>query len=587
MDTVWFDSDDPAGEGWHVKLDGLRASYRATRVDEVEGVLSQADGAVRDGRWAAVAVAYEAAPAFDPAMRVVRRSVADPPLAWVGIYDRGHQERSESLRRAGRSDRAATFASSVGVYEFSARVRDAQEHILAGDTYQVNLTFPMCATGVTNPDEWYQDLRDAQQARYCARLDVGSHLILSLSPELFFERRGERLITRPMKGTAARGRWLAEDEEQARALVASGKERAENVMIADLLRNDIGRVARVGTVRVPELFRLERYPTVWQMTSTVEGQVPAGTPLATLFKALFPCGSVTGAPKIRAMEIVAALEQRPRGLYTGAVGYVRPDGDCTFNVAIRTIVIDRETGAATMGVGAGITADSAPRHEYDECLVKAAFTNLKREASPSSFLLLETMRLEDGDVTHLNRHLARMAGSARHFGFAWNDSSVRHAVENARTSHGDGCWRLRLVVDRHGVPNVTCTTHEPGESRPWRVAYAESPVDDRDQFLFNKTTHRAVYDAARNARPNVDDVLLWNRRGEVTESTIANLVAELDGVRVTPPANCGLLPGVCRAAMIDAGGLTERVLSRDDLARASRLWLINSLRGWVEATLVP
>lgn len=584
MNMTWFESGDPAG-GWDIRLEGLLASHRAHRLDEVQAVLSLADEAARDGKWAAVAVAYEAAPVFEPAVRVVRRSVADPPLAWVGIYEHGRSDRSG---RSSRSDRSIPeFAPSVGVNEFMARVRAAQEHIRAGDTYQVNLTFPMRASGAPDPDGWYEYLRDAQRAQYCAQLDLGSHLVLSFSPELFFERRGDRIRARPMKGTSRRGRWLQEDEHLARALATSEKERAENVMIVDLMRNDIGRVARAGTVRTPELFRLEQYPTLWQMTSTVEGQLPPATTLVDLFRALFPCGSVTGAPKIRSMDIIAALEQQPRGLYTGTIGFVRPGGDCVFNVAIRTIVIDRETGAATMGVGAGITADSVPRQEYQECLLKAEFAKSSPfPHPPSPFSLLETMRLENGLVARLERHLARMAGSARYFGYVWDEAAVRGAIDEARSGHPDGCWRLRLLVDSLGVPAVTCTPHDDGEPRTWRVALAESPIDDRSPFFFNKTTNRGVYDAARQARPDVDDVVLWNQRGEVTESTIGNVVAELDGARVTPPVTCGLLAGTYRAELLDTGAIRERVITKDDLSRASRLWLINGVREWIESTLV-
>jgi para-aminobenzoate synthetase/4-amino-4-deoxychorismate lyase len=592
MDSAWFDSDDPVGEGWGVRLEEPIATHVTAQLDDVEAVLSKADQAARDGLWAAVAVSYEAAAAFEPrllqgAPGAFGRS-SDEPLIWTGIYRSGQPGRSDRPDRSDASSRSTTFVPAIDAGTFAARVRAAQEHIHAGDTYQVNLTFPMHAADTPDPADWYRQLRAAQRARYCARLDLGTHVVLSFSPELFFERRGDLLTARPMKGTAARGRWRQEDEQRARDLAASEKERAENVMIVDLLRNDIGRVALPGTVRARDLYRVERYPTLWQMTSAVEGRLPAGTPLTSLFRALFPCGSVTGAPKIRTMEIIAALEQRPRRLYTGAIGFVRPGGDCVFSVAIRTIVIDRHTGAATMGVGAGITADSVAQREYDECLLKAAFTHgtPAEGGSGQGFLLLETMRLEQGCIARVNRHLARMADSASYFGFTWDETSVRRAVEDARVRHADGCWRLRLVVDRRGQPDVTCTAHEPGETRVWRVTYADTPVDDRSPFLFNKTTNRRVYEKARRKRPDVDDVLLWNGRGEITESTIANLVADLDGARVTPPVECGLLAGTYRAELIAAGVIRERVLTRDDLARASRIWLINSLRGWIEAAIV-
>jgi para-aminobenzoate synthetase/4-amino-4-deoxychorismate lyase len=462
---------------------------------------------------------------------------------------------------------------------FIDRALRVQEFIRAGDTYQVNLTFPMEGRGVID----YDALLEAQQARYCARIDLGSHEILSFSPELFFERTGTRLATKPMKGTAPRGRWQAEDEEVAAALARSPKERAENVMIVDMLRNDVGRVALPGTVHVPLLFTTERYPTLWQMTSTVEGTIAADTTLADIFRALFPCGSVTGAPKIRTMEIIAELEQRPRGIYTGAIGLVRPGGDCIFNVAIRTIVVDKRTGSWSMGIGAGVTADSDPNAEYQESLLKAAFVG-RTFTVRQEFQLLETMRLEGGIIHRRERHLRRMRESATYFGFDWDEGPVVAALDAAAAEHPTGLWRCRLVVARAGSLAVTCTPHE-DEQRVWKIALAVSPIDSRDPFLFNKTTRRGVFDAARASRPDVDDVLLWNERGELTESTIANLVVERDGVRLTPPVTSGLLGGILREELLEQGAIREQVLTRDDLPRATRIWLINSLRGWIEATL--
>ena len=583
MDTVWFESSDPRGEGWHARLETPIATHVAYRLEDVVTVLARADRAAREGKWAAVAVAYEAAPAFEPALEDrMAPPVPGLPLVWVGIYETDHSDHADHSGRSGRSDRShAVLVPAMDRPTFIAHARRVQEYIRAGDTYQVNLTFQMTGADVLD----YEVLRNAQQARYCARLDIGSHQILSLSPELFFERNGTRLTTTPMKGTAPRGRWRAEDEAIAAALARSPKERAENVMIVDMLRNDVGRVARAGTVRVSDLFAVERYPTLWQMTSTVEGEIAPDTTLVDLFRALFPCGSVTGAPKIRTMEIIAELERAPRGIYTGAVGLVKPGGDCTFSVAIRTIVADAATGRATMGVGAGITADSVPEAEYEESRLKAAFASRQGAVGSEVFSLLETMLLRDGVIGRLSRHLARASDSATYFGYPWDEKRVRQALDRARREHPNGPWRLRLLVGRDGVPTVTCTALAADDGRVWTVAFAASAVDDRDPFLFNKTTHRAVYEEARRQRQDVDDVLLWNTRGEVTEATIANLVVELDGVRVTPPVTCGLLAGVYRAELLDKGAIVERVLTREDVAGASRIWLTNSVRGWIEATL--
>ena len=588
MQTAHFDSNVPTDDGWQVALSDSVSVHVATRLDEVEDVIDRADRAAHDGHWAAVAVSYEAAAAFEPALAHPRAVVPGLPLAWVGIFARGTiPTRPIGLPNALARRTPPWFTPTVSRSQFTARVRDAGVHILAGDTYQVNLTFPMRADAPPDLGHWYDDLRAAQQARYCAYLDLGRQIVLSLSPELFFARRGQRVTARPMKGTIRRGRWLAEDEALEWELVTSSKTRAENVMIADLLRNDIGRVAMTGSVRVPALCTTERYPTLWQMTSTVEGDVPAPTTLVDLFRALFPCGSVTGAPKIRTMEIITTLEDVPRGMYTGAIGIVRPGGDCTFNVAIRTLVIDRDTGAITMGVGAGITADSLPDAEYDESLLKGAFAagSTAAIADVGSFSLLETMRLDDGRLCRLDRHLDRAAAAACFFGIDWNSARARAACDAAVQEHTAGAWRVRLLIDRNGLVTVGCTPYTP-EPDPRLVAFAAAPIDDRDPFLFNKTTRRSHYEMARRARPDVDDVLLWNARGEVTESTTANLIAEIDGCRWTPPVASGLLAGVFRGELLRTGSIRERVLTRAAVARATRLWLVNSLREWMDIVLV-
>jgi para-aminobenzoate synthetase/4-amino-4-deoxychorismate lyase len=528
-------------------------------------------------------VSYEAASAFEPAHRVVAVPDGSPPLVWAGIFDRSIPAAPRQAFEIVTRENRPAFAPMVDAEAFKANVLAVQDLIRDGDVYQVNVTFPMTVTTGSDVDDWYEELRRSQRARYCARIDIGTHDILSLSPELFFEKRGSRVTTRPMKGTAPRGRWRSEDEAARMALVNSEKERAENVMIVDLLRNDLGRIATRGSVRASRLYEAERYPSLWQLTSTVEAEVPPGVGVRAIFGALFPSGSVTGAPKIRSGEVIARLEGVPRGVYTGAIGYVRPGGDCIFNVAIRTIVIDRRTGRATLGVGAGITIDSEPEKEYHECLLKAAFSRADHEAP---FSLLETMRLESGNVIRLDRHLRRMADSAVYFGYAWDDRAIRSALDVVCAGHRDGRWRLRLTVDAAGRVQWTCGAFPQSPASPWRVAVAGEPIDTCDPLLFNKTTDRRIYEAARRARPDVDDVLLWNDREEMTESTVANLVVDCDGVMVTPPSHAGLLPGTYRAELLEAGVLREQAVSRQELRRARRIWLVNSLRGWIDAVLV-
>jgi para-aminobenzoate synthetase/4-amino-4-deoxychorismate lyase len=367
-----------------------------------------------------------------------------------------------------------------------------------------------------------------------------------------------------MKGTIRRGRWTEEDEELAAQLRNSTKDKAENIMIVDLLRNDLGKVSVPGSVHVSSLFQAERYETVWQMTSTVESTLRPGTSLLELMSALFPCGSVTGAPKIRTMQIIRELERSPRGVYTGTIGFLKPGGDCCFNVAIRTVVIDKQTGVATCGVGGGVTIGSTAAGEYEECLVKSRFL----ETKPVEFELFETMLVEDGEVFLLERHLERLKKSAAYFGFK-NPLSLdlKSAFKTAK---------LKVKLRKDGRIETGVSTL-PDCTDVKRVTLAKQPVDSSDRFLFHKTTRRDFYS---------DDVIMWNERGEITESGIANVVVRIDGELVTPPVSCGLLPGTFRAHLLDRGEIKERVITIEEFKNATEIYLINSVRKWMRVTLV-
>ena len=437
--------------------------------------------------------------------------------------------------------------------DFSTAISQIRELIAAGDTYQVNFTFPLAADFTGDARSWFRNLCRAQGAEYCAYFDLGRYKVLSVSPELFFELEGKKVTTRPMKGTIGRGRWLEEDNQMAARLAASAKDRAENVMIVDLLRNDLGRVAVPGSVKVTRLFDLERYETLWQMTSTIEATLKPNVDFSELMARLFPCGSITGAPKIRTMEIIRDLEPFPRGVYTGTLGFLRPGGSAVFNVAIRTIVIDSDEGVATFGVGGGITYDSTAEREYEECLVKSSFLNSKAV----EFQLLESMLLEGGNFFLLERHLDRMKASATYFGFCFPEAQIRTELDRLAAAQAHGSWKTRLLVSRSGGISIeTQKREDPGEN-PLTVALSEKPVSAEDKFLFHKTTNRSVYDDAIAARPDCDDVILWNEAGEVTESTIANVVISLNGRLYTPPRHVGLLAGTMREELLAAGKVSE------------------------------
>jgi para-aminobenzoate synthetase/4-amino-4-deoxychorismate lyase len=541
------------------------------------GVLSalrEADSALAAGRFVAGFVAYEAAAAFGLATRPPDPD--GPPLVWLGVFEAAREAEGP---RPSAGPAGASFEPALDAQSYAARLARVKERIAAGDTYQVNLTFPLRAALAEDPAALFARLCAAQRPSHAAFVDVGRFAIASASPELFFRRDADgALLARPMKGTAARGPTLERDEAAAAALRGSEKQRAENLMIVDMLRNDLGRVAELGSVEVASLFDVERYPTLLQMTSEVRARSRA--PLSALFEALFPCASVTGAPKKRTMEIVAATEVAPRGVYTGAVGWAGPDGAMAWNVAIRTLVADRDRGLASFGTGSGVVADSTAPSEYAECLLKA------RILEEPPFALLETFALLPGEgFRSLDGHLARLAGSARHFGFPLEMRRIEEALRQA-AARVVGSARVRLLLESDGHVAVEATALPPLPTRSLLVGLAARPVDPASVFLYHKTTRRETYDAAAASRPDCDDVLLWNDRGELTESTIASVVVEVGGQRLTPPVACGLLPGVERARALAEGRAREGIVRISELRPGQRLWLLSSLRGSREARLV-
>ncbi|KQM80277.1 chorismate-binding protein [Xylophilus sp. Leaf220] len=563
-----------------------RRTLVARSFDEVRAVLDAAEAAARAGAWCLGAVRYEAAGAFDAALVT---HPADGPLAWFGVFD----------GPLPWPDDAATLAAGAPTVDWHAppdrRVFDtalAQLHasIAAGEFYQVNYTAQRAGRlagegGPAAAHALFAALQRAQPGGYAACIDSGEEQILSVSPELFFDWRGDRLLARPMKGTAPRGATPEADAARAAALRASPKERAENVMVVDLLRNDMSRIAEPHSVRVPSLFHTEPLPAVWQMTSDVEARTRAGTTLAEVFGALFPCGSITGAPKVRAMRAIRALEPAPRGVYCGAVGVVRPDADgggiaATFNVPIRTVTLRGRSAAS--GVGSGITFGSQAQAEWDEWRHKGAF--LVRASAP--FDLLETLALDGGLLRHRDEHLARLESSAAHFGHAWDAGRIGACLDALAAAHPQGLWRARLLLDSAGTPRAEAWAMEP-TAGPVQLRLADRPLEEaHGEFVRHKTTRRAHYDAFAPTEAGVFDTLLWNAEGEITECTRGNIAALLpDGRWVTPALGCGLLPGVGRALALRDGQVQEAVLRRDAVPQVRAWAFLNSLRGWVEASL--
>jgi len=565
------------GRGWNASFREPLEQRAVHALDEVIPLLRSAEAAAKEGLWVALALSYEAAPAFDPALKV--KPSSEFPLAWMSVFEEPSSADLNSIPDG--PFLISEWEPQIDRPEYRSAIDSIRDYIERGDTYQVNFTFPLCGHVAGDSFSCFRAIAESQGAAYSAYLDIGSHRILSFSPELFVERRGIKLMTRPMKGTLARGRWLGEDAQRAEQLRASPKDRAENVMIVDLLRSDLGKVAETGSVEVPELFSVERLSRVLQMTSTVTAVQRADVNIVDILRALFPCGSVTGAPKARSMEIIKELEHQPRGVYTGAIGLLSPNGDAVFSVPIRTLAVDAKDGAATFGVGGAVTWESTTEGEYEECRLKAKFLTHPWE----DFELLETIALEDGEYALLDRHLSRARSSARYFGFRWNEAEVSRALDDARESHPLRRWRIRLTVERNGAAHTEASPL--GEPRTAAVAvkFASHAVDDRDPLVFHKTTARSRYDVELEQCHPCDDVIFWNCRGEVTESTIANVVVFSEGKHWTPPREAGLLAGTLREELISRGELFERTITKEELASAGSFALINSVRGWIPAKL--
>ena len=585
-----FDDLTPGGSSFRlVEPIGV---VEAHRPDEVPPAIEALEAVAARGLWAAGFVAYEAGPGLDPALTVRPREPKTPfarlPLVWFAMFE-GREEHAppEPPPDGPVQPAESPWRPSIDRATYDSSIARIREHIADGDTYQINYTFRLRAEFQGEERDFYRDLCLAQRAAYCAYLNTGRYRVLSASPELFFRIDGPRITTRPMKGTAPRGRWPAEDEAAAGRLQASAKDRAENAMIVDLLRNDLGRIAETGSVEVDHMFEAERYETVWQLTSTIGARLRPGTGLAGVFRALFPSGSVTGAPKVSSTRIIAGLEDSPRGVYTGAVGWAAPHGSggpsASFNVAIRTVVLDPEMGIAEYGTGGGITWDSSAEGEYDEAVTKARVLTLRRPR----FDLLETLRHEpERGFLRLAGHLERLSGSARYFGFRFDPEAASRALEKAAADLGEEVARVRLTLAKYGDVAASATQLPPAPDGPVRLAVDDEPVDPDDVMLFHKTTHRDAYLRRERRHPEAGEVILVNTRGEATETTVANLAVRLGGRWWTPPLDSGLLPGVYRTVLLREGKLAERPIRIEDLAAAEEVALVSSVRLWRKAALI-
>lgn len=545
--------------------------FIAHHLDDVLPTIERIDNAAHNGQWLVGMVSYDAAPAFDTAL-AARRDPSVPLVAFASFSN-------PRISRGPNSGEYQTgrFTTSCDQREYESTVSRIREMIAAGDTYQVNFTMRFHSEFHGDAEAFFAEMSRAQLADHLSYLDFGQFAVCSASPELFLRRMGRDVVTKPMKGTRPRHPDPVRDRTLANDLAKSEKDRAENTMIVDMCRNDLGRIAETGSVRTPSLHTIETYPTVHQMTSTVSAETDCG--LVDLLRATFPGASITGAPKVATTRIIAELEDEPRGVYCGAVGAIEPGGDLEFNIAIRTAWIDKIRNAVTYSAGGGIIWDSDPESEWLEALDKAKV--LVRAAEP--FRLLETMAWQTGTgALLLDRHLDRLARSAVYFGFDVDLGEVKRRIGAVNR---DSEAMLRVMVTSDGVVDIE--VHDPPASlEGTKVALAldSCPIASDDEFLRHKTTRRTRYEEARARFPEAFDVVLWNESGEITESTIANIVLEIDGQMLTPHSDSGLLPGTFRDELIAAGRIVESRLTPEDLASADEVWLINSVRGWLAAS---
>jgi para-aminobenzoate synthetase/4-amino-4-deoxychorismate lyase len=523
------------------------------------------------GKDAAGFLGYEAGHSLETRLAPLRAPPGDDdaPLLWFGLFERQEEVDTGAFLPDPAGAWAGRARPLISRAEYETALAAVKAHIFAGDVYQANLTFAADVPVAGSPLALYAAIRARARAGHGGIVFTGTHWLLSFSPELFFTLEGGKVTTRPMKGTAPR------DADPA-AFAADPKQRAENLMIVDLLRNDLSRVAKPGSVKVPALFAVETYPTILQLTSTVTGELEDGLGPIDLIQAIYPCGSITGAPKIRAMEIVHALEASRRGPYCGAIGRLACTGEAAFNVAIRTLTLKAGDKLARLGLGSGIVADSGAEDEWRECLTKGAFVETGR-----SFDLVETMRFDPVDgIAALDRHLARMKASAEALDFRFDRHEARNDLQAA--TFRAGASRIRLLLSKAGALAIEVRSLDPEPDGPVAVAVGALPVAPDDFRLRHKTSDRGFYDEAREGC-GAFEILFRDPDGFLTEGSFTNLFVEKDGRLVTPPLSRGLLPGVLRARLIEERRAVEGDLVEADLG--GTFFVGNAVRGLIPARL--
>ncbi|MCK5033995.1 MAG: bifunctional anthranilate synthase component I family protein/class IV aminotransferase, partial [Calditrichia bacterium] len=547
-------------------------------IKEVISILKTIDNEVRGNIYAAGFISYEAAPAFDPALKA--KDLSSFPLCWFGLYNKvSIINPSEYKRKKYEID---NWISSINKGKYYQDIKQIKEYIAGGYTYQVNYTYRLTSKIYGDPFSFFLELVDKQKTNYAAYIDIGDFVICSVSPELFFKLEGDSIISRPMKGTANRGRYIDEDIEKANRLHRSIKDRAENTMIVDMIRNDLGRISDTGSVQVESLYDIEKYQTVLQMTSSVRARTNAS--ISRIFTAMFPCASITGAPKYQTTKIISEIEATPRKVYTGCIGFIMPGRKAQFNVAIRTVLIDRILSQAEYGVGGGIVWESDEREEYEESRTKFKVLTEKK----LQFNLLETILwTPQHGYFLLDYHLRRLKDSAKYFSFSYNEDHIEQKLDAISDHFSDKLHKIRLLLAKDG--NITTTSdviQNDSPKGPIRLAFSKIHVDSSDPMLYHKTTNRRMYERAKKIHRDCDDVIFLNECKEITETCIYNLVLKMNRQYITPPVSCGLLPGTFRAWLLDKKEIKEKAIKLREFKNCDEIFVINSLRKWQKAILI-
>ena len=582
---------------------GVISCYDLKKVKEK---LRELNEFINRGYFTAGFISYEAGYAFEDSLYVNKRYSF--PLLWFGIYKRPYiyehntgrfvgfwQEDGSLLKDLHSKSKGLKegyalkdIKPNLSESEYTKDIKKIKEFIKNGETYQVNYTFKHKFLFSGSVYGLYEDLRKKQSVSYSALIDFDGYYVLSFSPELFFRRNKEIIETRPMKGTFKRGKDLAQDIQNIRRLKSSIKDRSENVMIVDLLRNDLGRISEIGSVKADNLFKVERYETLLQMISIIKSRLNKDVSIQDIFKNIFPSGSVTGAPKIRTMQIIRQLEREPRLVYTGSIGYISPKRESVFNVAIRTLIIDKKRNKGQMGIGSGIVYDSEPKDEYAECLLKSEFLTSK----DINFQLIETILYRPSKGYFLlNLHLKRLKKSSKYFNFCYNERRIRNELKRVSLSFKrDKPYRVRLLLSKDGQIKITYNLIEQKSKKPKRVKFSNKRVSSDNLFLYHKTTKRDLYDKSykRCKRKNLFDIIFLNEKGQVTEGAISNIIIKRGRFYYTPPVKCGLLNGVYRQYLMTKKDfpLKEKILYKPDIIEADKVYMCNAVRGMQEVKVI-